>query len=408
MLALDSLILDFFFEAREKVDADALLEALGGEEITSQRTLVDPDLQDPRFEMELSPSIPFRQRGEKRIMVIDASVAPMREDPRKTSVVPIDIREEKERLIAACEAAPVRLGRISALGTWGDAVLVAKSAREFRAIALLSWVLDPRIDMAGRRRDSQLSQSEFEEKIYNYEKRLEELNEDQILALMGDANVEKRGDLIIVDLLEEDGTWDTKKSLVLENSLAALHLFSTFPGAPYREDTSENSETPGEEQSVAQAPTPEVEDNSASEAPLPSNGQVRDSLRTEVINGRVFLFFPEGDFSTNTAASIGKKDFDPVLGAYETLPGKTRDHIYENGADFVAPLEFLSEVFLDGKPLCKKDFEEKSLTVNGAKTLEVHYPRFGPILLIEKADRSRFVTSDTNADSPVLHMILQA
>src|SRR5690606_19737759 len=120
MLALDSLVIDLIFQANAALDPPQLIEALGGAEVVQGRKILDPDMQDPRFELELSPSMPFRRQGERRLMIIDASVAPMRKDPRADPVVPIDLRTEKERLIRVCQSAPVRLGRINALGSWGD------------------------------------------------------------------------------------------------------------------------------------------------------------------------------------------------------------------------------------------------------------------------------------------------
>src|SRR5687768_9792897 len=123
-LALDSLVTDLIFEARANLDQKVLLDALGGPEAAKEKKLLDPDMLDPRVEMELSPSMPFRRRGERRLMVIDDSVAPMRADPRTDPVVPVDLRPWKEALITMCQKLPVRLGRIFALGSWGDAVLV--------------------------------------------------------------------------------------------------------------------------------------------------------------------------------------------------------------------------------------------------------------------------------------------
>src|SRR5688572_32234563 len=116
----------------------------------------------------------------------------------------------------------VRLGRISALGSWGDAVMVAESARDLRGIALLMWVLDPNIDVSGKRRATRLSQAEFEEKVLAYDKRLEELDDEEILANLGPINFARDGDLLIVDVLENDGTWDVRKSIMLEDALAAI------------------------------------------------------------------------------------------------------------------------------------------------------------------------------------------
>ncbi|MCA9677401.1 MAG: hypothetical protein KC464_20420, partial [Myxococcales bacterium] len=232
MLALDSLVTDLIFDAKGALDPEILIDALGGPEAAKEKKIFDPDRHDPRLEMELSPSVPFRRRGEARLMVIDDSVAPMRPDPRTDPVVPLDLRPAKEALIAMCEKLPVRLGRLFALGSWGDAVLVARSARDLRGIALIAWALDPTIDVDGRQAAGQLSKPQFEAKIMAYEKRLEELDDEAILAGLEGVTFERRGDLLVVDVLEADGTWDQRKSFLMENQLAAIDRFSMIPGAP--------------------------------------------------------------------------------------------------------------------------------------------------------------------------------
>ena len=177
MLQADSLVIDLIFEANAELEPAAVLEALGGEEVAVGRQLVDPDMQDPRWELELSPSMPFRQRGERRLMIIDGAAGPTIHDT--------DLRDEKERMIAMCEALDVRAARIFALGNWGNAAICAKSARDLRALCLIAWALDPRIDAEGRQRATPLERPEFEEKLLTYEKRLEELDEKQILANVG-------------------------------------------------------------------------------------------------------------------------------------------------------------------------------------------------------------------------------
>ncbi len=233
MLALDSLVTDLIFKQAAQLDQQTLIDALGGVEAAKQKKLLDPDMLDPRMEMELSPSMPFRRRGERRLMIIDDS-QPLREDPQNP-LVDVDLRPAKEALIAMCEALPVRLGRLFALGAWGDAVLVARSARDLRAISLLAWALDPTVDVDGKRRASQLGKAEFETKIMAYEKRLEELDDAEILAgLTGGITFERRGELLVVDVLGPDGTWDQRNSMVLEAQLAAVDRFSMLPGAPSR------------------------------------------------------------------------------------------------------------------------------------------------------------------------------
>jgi hypothetical protein len=137
------------------------------------------------------------------------------------------------------------LGRLFALGAWGDAVLVARTPRDLRAICLVSWALD-QTDVDGKRRASPAGRAEFEAKIMAYDKRLDELDDEAILAcLPPGANVERRGDLLMVDVLEADGTWDQRKSLELEASLAAIDQFSTFlPGAPRPKEVAANRRRP--------------------------------------------------------------------------------------------------------------------------------------------------------------------
>ena len=98
MLALDSLVTDLMVRGDAQLDQQQLIDALGGPEVAKQRKLLDPDMLDPRMEMELSPSIPFRRRNERRLMIIDDS-APLRADPQEP-VVPVDLRPAEEALIA--------------------------------------------------------------------------------------------------------------------------------------------------------------------------------------------------------------------------------------------------------------------------------------------------------------------
>src|SRR5690349_22306276 len=133
--SVDSLVTDLIFAANAQLDQQTLMNGLGGEESIGTKKLLDPDMLDPRAEMELSPSMPFRRRGERRLLMIDDSMAPMRKDPGEDPVIPIDLRPYKEALITMVQALPVRLGRLFSLGTWGDAVLVARNARDLRGIA---------------------------------------------------------------------------------------------------------------------------------------------------------------------------------------------------------------------------------------------------------------------------------
>jgi hypothetical protein len=435
MLALDSLVTDLMFFHEAPLDQQMLIDPFGGPEKAKEKKLLDPDMLDPRMEMEMSPSVPFRRRGERRLMIID-DAAPLRADPQDP-IVQVDLRPAKDELIRMCDALPVRLGRLFALGAWGDAVLVARLARDLRAICLLGWALDPTIDVDGRRRASQLSRNEFETKLLAFEKRLDELSEDEILArLGGDVHFERRGDLLIVDVLEADGTWDQRKSVTMEMQLAALDRFSMLPGAPSVQvasgaiDVVDQSGAPKLAMGTQQLSKAEIEaeekassdkkaadraaadqaaadqaaaDQAAAEAKAATPAP---PLSTGEIAGGVVLVFPADRLSPDAVAALGKRDWDHVVRATDKLPGSVRDRMQRDGAAWVAPLEFLSEVFLDGKPLTKPAFEAGARPLDGgARALDVHFPRFGPVTLLDVPGRGRFVTSLVGHDAEVAALV---
>ena len=379
MLALDSLVTDLMFKAQAALDQKALIDALGGPDAAKQKKLLDPDMLDPRMEMELSPSMPFRRRGERRLLIIDDS-QPLRTDPQEPRIE-VDLRDAREALIEMCTVLPVRLGRLFSLGAWGDAVLVARSPRDLRAICLLAWALDPTVDVDGKRRASQLGKQEFEAKIMAYEKRLEELDDEEILAsLEAPVNFEQRGDLLIVDVLDADGTWDQRNSGLLEAQLSAMDRFSMLPGAPSRKK-------------VLAPPPVQVAQVAVAPAPPPAPEPAGPPITIAELAGAVLLVFPPERFDLDVAAALGKRDWDTVL-RRDALSGAVRDRIQRDGAGWVAPLEFLSEVFIDGKPLSKPAFEAGAHAMaGGGRAIDVHFPRFGPVVLLEVPGKGRFVTS---------------
>jgi hypothetical protein len=386
-LAIDSLVTDLIFQSGDALDPEVLVETLGGQEELAKKQVVDPDMQDPRFEMELSPSMPFRRRGERRLMVIDDSVAPMRQDPREETLIESDLREARAHLVEICSKTPVRLGRLFALGSWGDAVWVVRELRDLRAICLLGWVLDPSIDIDGRRRATPLGQAEFEEKLLSYDKRLDELDDASIRESLADANVEELDDLIIVDVLAEDGSWDTTKSLDLETKIAAVDRFSAIVGARSIGQAVATKPPPSEEEN-------EINDEIDTDTGLATIEPAVEPLRTVQVGDSFLVIFPPQRFDLEVAAHLGKKDWSAILRDEDNIQGADKDRLYEHGADFVAGVEFLSEVFVEGKPLDKAQFESGSTTSDeGLKTMEVHFPRFGPVLLISRSDGARFVTS---------------
>jgi hypothetical protein len=389
MLSLDTLVTDLIFVANAQLDQKTLLAGLGGEDGLTGLKLLDVDSLDPRAEMELFPTMPFRRRGERRLIFIADEAGALRAEPAPDVKIEVDLRPARERLIAMCQALPIRLGRMFAMGSWGDAVLISRSARDLRGLALLPWVLDPQTDVDGKKRGSQLSQKEFETKLMAYEKRLEELDDEEILAALkapgngasAPINVEQRGDLIIVDVLEEDGTWSPMRSLELEHILAAVDRFSMLPGAPATKRVKPIAPPPAAAATAAAAPAKKPEPKGP-------------PLRTAEIEGRVVLIFPPERFDLDVASALGKRDWDQVVQSNDNLSGATRDRLHRDGGGWIAPLEFLSEVFVDGKPLSKPDFVRDAKAIgDGINALEVHFPRFGPVVLLDAPGKGRFVTS---------------
>jgi hypothetical protein len=383
MLQLDSLVFDLIFQSNAAIDQKTLIDGLGGETALDSKQMLDVDRLDPRAEMELLPSMPFRRRAERRLMVIDDKAITPRQDPQNDPLIKTDLRAAKEQLIGMAQKLPIRLARLFALGSWDVAVLVARNVRDLRAVALVQWALDPQSDVDGKRRQTPLSQKEFEAKLLAYEKRTEEMDEQQILARLSGVSFERRGDVVVVDVLEADGTWDQRKSLLMEQQLAAVDQFSMIPGAPAtKKEADKPAAKKPEPAKAAEAPKPEPK-------PEPKG----PPIAAKEIDGHVVLVFPQERFDLDVAAALGKRDWDQVVRRTDALSGMVRDKIQREGAKFVAPLEFLSEVFVEGKPLTKQEFEKTARQDNGMKSLEVHLPRFGDVVLFEIAGKGRFVTS---------------
>lgn len=389
-LQLDSIVTDLMFQSSAAIDQKTLIDGLGGEAALESKQLLDVDRLDPRAEMELSPSMPFRRRGERRLMIIDDQATTPRQDPGADPVIKTDLRPYKEALIAACQALPVRLGRIFALGTWGDAVIVARSVKDLRGVCLIPWALDPQIDIDGKRRQTPLSQKEFEAKLMAFEKRLEELDDDQIIARMTGITFERRGEVVVVDVLEADGTWDQRKSMQMEAEISAIDTFSMIPGAP--SSTAAKAPEPAKKAEPSAAP----KQAEAPKAEPPKKPEPKGPpLAAKEVDGKIMLVFPPERFDLDVAAALGKRDWDQVVRSSDNLSGAMRDKLHREGASWIAPLEFLSEVFVEGKPLTKQQFEKDARAVDGGRALDVHFPRFGDVVLLELGGK-RYVTSLTD------------
>src|SRR5206468_11872967 len=108
-LSLDSIVTDLMFQSSAAIDQKTLIEGLGGETALETKQLLDVDRLDPRAEMELSPSMPFRRRGERRLMIIDDQGVTPRPDPQADPVIKTDLRPAKESLIGTAQKLPLRL-----------------------------------------------------------------------------------------------------------------------------------------------------------------------------------------------------------------------------------------------------------------------------------------------------------
>src|SRR6185295_830581 len=202
-------------------------------------------------------------------------------------------------------------------------------------------------------------------------------------------------DLVVASVLEADGTWDQRKSLVMETQLAAVDRFSMIPGAPAQPKPAERPTKVIRAKTDAGATKGEA---AAAPPPPPAPEPAGPPLTARELDGKVVLVFPPERFDLDVAAALGKRDWDQVVRRSDNLTGAMRDKIHRDGANWIAPLEFLSEVFVDGKPLTKAEFEKSATSANGVRSLEVHFPRFGPVMLLEIAGKGRFVTSLDSAE----------
>jgi hypothetical protein len=430
-LQLDTPVLDLIFPADKDLDSakargDALMAALG--ERAKDLMVLDVDLDLPQYESDLNPTILVRQRGERRVLVVDANATPMRKDPQREPIVPRDLRAERDLLVKVVEAAGARIGRLQAFGSFGDAVVVVRDPLALRAIALLSWVLDPQTDIDGRRRATPLQQREFEEKIAAFGARLQELEARTVIARVAPARLERRrkgqvvpevavpggdlpdadsvADLWVVDTLSDrDGSWDVRKSFELEARLAATDLFARIPGARVKiEDEPAPAQPPREAR-----PTPELEQPAAAPPPVPEPARpTGPPIVARELGARLVLRLPAERFDSEAVAALSRGGLD-VLTGVDQVSGPQRDRMHKEGCGFVAPLEFLSEVFIEGKPLDKKRLESEARPgPEGTRLMEVHLPRFGAALLIDGGPGQRWVSSELSADPAALLAVARA
>jgi hypothetical protein len=388
MFAPDSLIMDVIFPATARPTPEQVTEGLGGAEVAKTRAIVDIDLDLPQVEMELSPTFLVRKRGDRRVFIVDDASPPLRKSPRTEPIVQRDLRPERARLVKLMELTGAKIGRLGAFGAWGDAVIVVRTARDLRGLMLLGWALDPTFDLEGRRRAAQLSKREFELKLASFDKRLDELDDAMVLAHVPPAHLEQVGELIVVDVLDpKTGSWDVRRSYELEKRVAAVELFSRIPGAK-REPDLEAAPAPPPARIEAPPPAP---------PPTPEPASLTgDPITVVELGGRLVLRIPADRFTLDLTTALGKRQID-FLGPKDAITGKQKDRLHQDGGGFIAPLAFLSEVFVDGKPLDKRRFLADSEDKDGVRTLLAHLPRFGAVRILEQGG-ARWITSEVDAD----------
>jgi hypothetical protein len=183
----------------------------------------------------------------------------------------------------------------------------------------------------------------------------------------------------------------------MEQQLGAIDTFSMIPGAP--SSTAKKAEPAKKQPAPAAAPVPVP-------VPVPVKDEPKGPpVAAKEIDGHVVLVFPQERFDLDVAAALGKRDWDQVVRRSDNLPGALRDKIQREGAAWIAPLEFLSEVFVEGKPLTKAEFEKTARQLDGARALDVHFPRFGDVVLLDVPGKGRFVTSFTTSAERALALV---
>src|SRR5947208_11991548 len=97
-LQIDSIVTDLIFQGSAAIDQKTLIDGLGGQDALEAKQLLDVDRLDPRAEMELSPSMPFRRRNERRLMILDEAVITPRADPAADPMIDGNLLPAKEQL----------------------------------------------------------------------------------------------------------------------------------------------------------------------------------------------------------------------------------------------------------------------------------------------------------------------
>jgi hypothetical protein len=184
------------------------------------------------------------------------------------------------------------------LGAAGRAVIVARNVRDLRRFAL-PWALDPQVDVDGSA--ARPRSRRRVRKILAYEKRLEELDDQQILANLTGVSFERRGEVVVVDVIGPDGTWDQRKSVTMETKLAAIDRFSMLPGAPAQPQ-------PSERPAKASRPAGDGAAAKAAAAPPAKPEPKGPPLSAKELDGKVVLVFPAERFDLDVAAALGKRD----------------------------------------------------------------------------------------------------
>ncbi len=393
---VDCAFIDLVLPADAQPNEAALIEALGGAEASAGFAVLDVDHDVPQYETDVSPTLPLRRAGERRLLFVDQASGPLRASPRTEPIVARDLRPDVARLVALVELLGARFGRLGAFASFGDAAIAVRSVRDLRGLMLLGWAYDPTRDLEGRRRATPLTQREFEEKVGSYSRRLDELDDADVIARIAPDRLSRHGEggkLLVVEVLSDrDGSWDVRKGVELEARLAAVELFARIPGARVSAGAPPAELTPAPVVEATLAPlieaTPAPEVEPVAEIILPP-------IHAIDLADRTILRLPAERFDLDAVTLLGRRSGD-LIRPGDLLTSLQKDRLHHGQTGFIAPLAFLSEVFIDGRPLDRKRFEAEARPFgDDGRTFEAHLPRFGTVHVVAHAGR-RWVTSEAS------------
>jgi hypothetical protein len=260
--------------------------------------------------------------------------------------------------------------RVGTVGAWGDPGFfgaASKDRNDLAALALLGWLDADEYDLnfgtTGPKATRDQKQAEFAAKF----------------KLIVDAKIEAQlgampvGPYFLLDLLGKLGGYGQE-----EYNDWLKKCFVSF-------------------KIVAAPPPPK--------APEPPPEAPKNAIRSVEVAGKTYLIIPKERVSTSLLDDLVKGRLDSFH-KIDALSGKVQELIARKQVPFLAQLEFLSELFLDGKPLNKSAAQSMMQPVSdGYSTFVAHMPRFGRVRVIGR-DGAWWFYSDAEEDAKTLLPLL--